>query len=57
MKIQANRLSEKGLKQIFDRINQLNIKTGVDKMGLDKFIEQCAYLAAAQALYRAPAAC
>ncbi|WP_295799638.1 hypothetical protein [Mucilaginibacter sp.] len=46
MKIQAGRLSEKGFKQIFDRINQLNIKAGVDKMGLDKFIEQCAYMAA-----------
>jgi len=46
MKIQANRLSTKGFKQIFDRIDQLNIKKGVDKMGIDKFIEQCAYLAA-----------
>lgn len=46
MKIQASRLSEQGFKQIFDRINQLSIKNGVDKMGLDKFIEQCAYLAA-----------
>ncbi|SHN37767.1 hypothetical protein SAMN05216524_11720 [Mucilaginibacter sp. OK098] len=46
MKIQASRLSNKGFKQIFDRIDQLNIKKGVDKMGIDKFIEQCAYLAA-----------
>ena len=46
MKIQASRLSQKGFKQIFDRIDQLNIKKGVDKMGIDKFIEQCAYLAA-----------
>ncbi len=46
MKIQASRLSHEGFKQIFDRINQLNIKKGVDKMGIDKFIEQCAYLAA-----------
>jgi len=46
MKIQASRLSDKGFKQIFDRIDQLSIKKGVDKMGLDKFIEQCAYLAA-----------
>jgi len=46
MKIQAGRLSEKGFKQIFDRINQLSIKNGVDKIGIDKFIEQCAYLAA-----------
>jgi len=46
MKIQVSRLSDKGFKQIFDRIDQLNIKKGVDKMGIDKFIEQCAYLAA-----------
>jgi len=46
MKIQGNRLSQEGFKQIFDRINQLNIKKGVDKIGIDKFIEQCAYLAA-----------
>ncbi|MDP9080370.1 MAG: hypothetical protein M3O71_23340 [Bacteroidota bacterium] len=46
MKMQASRLSHQGFRQIFDRINQLNIKNGVDKLGLDKFIEQCAYLAA-----------
>lgn len=46
MKIEASRLSQKGFKQIFERINQLNIKTGVDKLGIDKFIEQCAYMAA-----------
>jgi hypothetical protein len=39
-------LSENGFYQIFDRIDQFNIKKGVDKLGLDKFIEQCAYLAA-----------
>jgi hypothetical protein len=39
-------LSENGFHQIFDRIDQFNIKKGVDKLGLDKFIEQCAYLAA-----------
>jgi hypothetical protein len=46
MKIQASRLSQEGFKQIFDHIDQLNIKKGVDKMGIDKFTEQCAYLAA-----------
>jgi hypothetical protein len=46
LKQQAQKLSHEGFKQIFDRIDQLNIKKGVDKMGLDKFIEQCAYLAA-----------
>ncbi|TFF40227.1 hypothetical protein [Mucilaginibacter psychrotolerans] len=42
----AVKLSNDGFKQIFDHIDQLNIKRGVDKMGLDKFINQCAYLAA-----------
>jgi len=46
IKLQAQRLSQEGFQQIFDRIDQLNIKKGVDKMGLDKFIDQCAYLAA-----------
>ena len=40
------KLSHNGFKQIFDQIDQLNIKKGVDTMGLDKFINQCAYLAA-----------
>ncbi len=42
----TGQLAHQGFRQIFDRIDQLNIKKGVDKMGLDKFIEQCAYLAA-----------
>jgi hypothetical protein len=46
IKVQAQKLAHEGFKQIFDRIDQLNIKKGVDRMGLDKFIEQCAYLAA-----------
>jgi hypothetical protein len=46
IKVQAQKLAHEGFKQIFDRIDQLNIKKGVDGMGLDKFIEQCAYLAA-----------
>ena len=46
IKLQAQKLAQAGFKQIFEHINQLNIKKGVDKMGLDKFIEQCAYLAA-----------
>jgi len=39
-------LSNDGFHQIFNRIDQLNVKKGVDRLGLDKFIEQCAYLAA-----------
>src|SRR5471030_1479480 len=46
LKQQVTNLSTRGFKQIFDHIDQLNIKKGVDKMGLDKFIDQCAYLAA-----------
>jgi len=46
LKYQAHKLAQAGFKQIFEHINQLNIKKGVDKMGLDKFIEQCAWLAA-----------
>jgi hypothetical protein len=46
IKSQALKLSNEGFKQIFDRIDQLSIKKGVDKIGLDKFIDQCAYLAA-----------
>ncbi len=46
IRTQAQKLAEGGFRQIFDHIDQLNIKKGVDKMGLDKFIDQCAYLAA-----------
>ena len=46
IKAEAQKLANQGFKQIFEHIDQLNIKKGVDKMGLEKFIEQCAYLAA-----------
>jgi hypothetical protein len=46
LRSQVISLSGLGFKQIFDRIDQLNIKNGVDKMGLDRYIEQCAVLAA-----------
>lgn len=42
----SEKLAHEGFKQIFDRIDQFNIKKGVDKMGVDKFINQCAYIAA-----------
>ncbi len=45
-KAQLTTLSGQGFHQIFDHIDQLNIKKGVDKMGLDRYIEQCAYMAA-----------
>ena len=46
IKTQVAVLSENGFEQIFEHIDQLGVKKGVDKMGLDKFIQQCAYLAA-----------
>jgi hypothetical protein len=39
-------LSKGGFQKIFNQIDQLGIKKGVDTMGIDKFINQCAYLAA-----------
>jgi len=39
-------LAEGGFKQIFNQIDQLGIKKGVDTMGIDKFINQCALMAA-----------
>jgi hypothetical protein len=44
------RLSTGGFKQIFSRIDQLGIKNGVDRLGIDKFINQCAYMAAGSGL-------
>ena len=46
IKQQVEKLSTRGFKQIFEHIDQLSIKNGVDKIGLDGFINQCAYLAA-----------
>lgn len=46
LKTMAQKLADAGFRQIFEHINQLNIKKGVDKMGLDKFIDRCAWLAA-----------
>jgi hypothetical protein len=45
-----SRLSAGGFKQIFSRIDQLGVKKGVDKLGIDKFINQCAYMAAGSGL-------
>jgi hypothetical protein len=41
-----NQLSSGGFQKIFDQIDQMGIKKGVDQMGIDKFINQCALLAA-----------
>lgn len=40
------KLSNDSFRKIFNQIDQLGIKKGVDKMGIDKFINQCALLAA-----------
>lgn len=39
-------LSDGGFRQIFKNIDQLGIKKGVDTMGIDKFVNQCALMAA-----------
>jgi hypothetical protein len=48
--MEANRLSRRlafyGFRKTFDSINQHGIQKGVDRMGLDGFIEHCARLAA-----------
>lgn len=41
-----NDLAKGGFQKIFNHIDQLNIKKGVDSMGIDKFINQCALMAA-----------
>ncbi len=46
LKKALTKLSEGGFEKIFKQIDQLNIKKGVDTMGIDKFIQQCALLAA-----------
>ncbi|MDB5022547.1 MAG: hypothetical protein JWP78_302 [Mucilaginibacter sp.] len=39
-------LQQDTFKKIFTHIDQLGVKQGVDKMGIDRFIEQCARLSA-----------
>lgn len=45
IKQQVDHLSAEGFRQIFDRIDQLSVKRGVDNLGLEKFIDQCAWMA------------
>jgi hypothetical protein len=46
----GNRLTQRlafyGFRKVFDSINQHGIQNGVDRMGLDAYIEHCARLAA-----------
>lgn len=46
LKTSLTQLSKGGFQKIFNQIDQLGIKKGVDTMGIDKFITQCALLAA-----------
>lgn len=46
LKAGFNTLSEGGFRKIFNQIDQVYIKKGVDSMGIDKFINQCAVMAA-----------
>ena len=39
-------LQQDTFKKVFTNIDQLGIKQGVDKLGLERFIEQCARLSA-----------
>jgi hypothetical protein len=39
-------LAKGGFKNIYSHINPLGIKKGVDEVGIDKFVNQCALLAA-----------
>ncbi|CAM3772664.1 hypothetical protein MUGA111182_08660 [Mucilaginibacter galii] len=46
LKAGLTQLSKGGFQKIFNQIDQMGIKKGVDTMGIDKFITQCALLAA-----------
>lgn len=46
IRLLGDKLANTGFEKIFNHIDQLGIKKGVDKHGLDKFIEQCAWMAA-----------
>ena len=46
LKDALTKMSEGGFEKIFKGIDQLNVKKGVDSMGIDRFINQCAFLAA-----------
>ena len=46
LKKSLSAMAKGGFKKLFNHIDQLTIKRGVDEMGIDKFINQCALLAA-----------
>lgn len=45
-----HQVSQTSFQQIYSHIDQLRIKKGVDQLGIDKFINQCAFLAAGSGL-------
>jgi hypothetical protein len=47
IRLSLDDLQQDSFKKLFTHIDQLGVKQGVDKMGLDKFIEHCARMSAA----------
>jgi len=41
-----DKLAKGGFQKIFNQIDQLKIKKGVDELGIEKFVNQCALMAA-----------
>ncbi|MFI5162620.1 MAG: hypothetical protein ACHQHN_15180 [Sphingobacteriales bacterium] len=46
IRLNIDDVSQDGFKKLFTHVDQLSVKRNVDKMGLDKFIEHCARMAA-----------
>ncbi|HWD89847.1 MAG TPA: hypothetical protein VG367_17065 [Mucilaginibacter sp.] len=46
IRLEVQDLQQVGFKRLFTNVDQLRVKQSVDRMGLDKFIEKCARMAA-----------
>lgn len=46
IRLDIDNISQDGFKRLFTHVDQLSVKQNVDRMGLDKFIEHCARMAA-----------
>ena len=46
IRLNIDDVSQDGFKKLFTHVDQLSVKQSVDKMGLDKYIERCARMAA-----------
>lgn len=46
IRLDLDNISQNGFKRLFTHVDQLSVKQQVDRMGLDKFIEHCARMAA-----------